>query len=85
MPATLSIWACALGLWRRFSAQQGFDPVSHLDYPEVLVDCLLCVSASEVLCMDSSESPFYDRNRVLRSDLTARHADAADVFASSIF
>ena len=80
MPATLSVWACALGLWRRFSAQRGFDPVRHEDYPEVLVDALLSVAASEVLCMVSTESPFYCSNRVLRSDLMARHADVADVF-----
>ena len=69
------------GLWRHFSARRGFDPVNHQDYPEVLVDCLLYVSAREVLCMDSSESPFYDMNNLLLLDLTGLHADDADVFA----
>ena len=30
--------------------------------------------------MDAPGSAFYDSNRVLRSDLMARHADVADVF-----
>ena len=81
MPATLSVWACALGLWRHFSAHRGFDPVNHQDYPEVLVDCLLYVSAQDVLSLDSSESPFYDMNNLLLLDLTGLHADDADVFA----
>ena len=80
LPAALSTWACALGQWRRLSAQPGFDPVVDLEYPEVLVDALLAVAAEAVLNMDKPRSPFYDSQRVLRSDLMARHADGADVF-----
>ena len=41
---------------------------------------LLAVAALQVLSMDAPGSAFYDSNRVLRSDLMARHADVADVF-----
>ena len=80
MPATLSIWAVALGEWRRFSAEPGFDPVRYEDHPGLLVDCLLYVFCLEVLVMDSPKSPFYDDHRALRSDLMAPHVDHLDVW-----
>ena len=81
MPATLSVWACALGLWRHFTGHGGFDPVNHQQYPGVLVDCLLYVSAHDVLSWDSSESPFQDMQDALTLALRGPHADVADVFA----
>ena len=78
MPATLSVWSCALALWRQFTAAPGFDPVSVEEQAQVLVDCLLAVAASEILGMDLSESRFYEENRLLQSDLKACHA--ADIF-----
>ena len=78
LPAALSVWACALAVWRRFSATPGLDLAVPEEQTAVLVDCLLSVAASEVLGMDSSESPFYDGTTLLQSDLKARHDD--DIF-----
>ena len=78
LPAALSVWAGALVVWRRFSAEPGFDQDSVEEQAPVFVDCLLAVTAPRVLRMDSSESLFYEGNRLLYADLKVRHED--DIF-----
>ena len=45
------------------------------------MDCLLYVSAKDVLSWDSSESPFNDMKDALTLVLRGPHADVADIFA----
>ena len=60
-------------LWRRFSAEPGFDPVGAEEQAPALVHCLLVVTASRIMRMDSSESLFYEDSRLLYADLRVRH------------
>ena len=61
-------------MWRRFSAEPGFDTVTvREEEVSAFVDCLLAVTASRVLGMDSPESLWYESNRLLIADLKVRH------------
>ena len=74
MPTALSVFSGALMLWRRFSAEPGFDTVTvREEEVSAFVDCLLAVTASRVLGMDSPESLWYEFNRLLIADLKVRH------------
>ena len=76
MPAALSVWSGALMLWRRFSAEHSIT--ADEEEARAIVDCLLVVTVSRVLRMDSSESLFYESSRLLYADLRVRHED--DIF-----
>ena len=67
-------------MWRRFSADPGFDPVNIRKEEEApaFVDCVLAVTASRILGIASSESPFHESSRLLIADLKVRHD--ADLF-----
>ena len=87
MPTALTVWAGALLLWRRFSAEPGFDPVNaREEEAPAFVDCVLAVTASRVLGMDSSESLFHESSRPLIADLKVRHdADLFDCIEHDLF
>ena len=65
LPTALSVWACALRMWRAFSTSSSFDSVVASTTDDVLVDCLLSVA--------SAQSPYYTSDTGLRADLRSGH------------
>ena len=68
LPDALSVWSCALALWRSYRVSQAFAPVQVVEARSaVFVDSLLSVAAAQ--------SPGHERRSGLRPALRDEHHD----------